>query len=261
MIVSHGWSGGPDISNILILGGTAEASALARALAERGERAVLSYAGRTAEPRAQPVPVRVGGFGGVAGLAGYLRETQVTHLVDATHPFAATMSRHAADAARLAGVRHVMLTRPPWVAQEGDRWTHVADMAGAVDALKGPPRRVMLALGRMHVEAFAAQPQHHYLLRFVDRPETPPALPDHALVVDRGPFTAEGDIRLIRDHRIGLIVAKNAGGGGAQAKLMAARTLGLPVVMIGRPPLPDAHIVHDVTEVLRWIDHADHRGV
>lgn len=247
--------------NILILGGTTQASALAKALAERGDRAVLSYAGRTDSPRAQPVPIRVGGFGGVAGLAAYLKAEGVTHLIDATHPFAATMSAHAVEAARLANVRHAMLTRPAWHAGEGDRWTHVRDIAGAVQALDGPPRRVMLALGRMHVAAFAAQPQHHYLLRFVDAPDAPPALPRHHLVVDRGPFTLEGDLALMRAHGIDLIVAKNAGGDGARAKLDTARALGLPVVMIDRPPLPQAHVLEQVGEVLAWIDHAAHRGV
>ncbi|WP_022681667.1 cobalt-precorrin-6A reductase [Sphingobium bisphenolivorans] len=249
------------MSNILILGGTTEASALARALAERGADAVLSYAGRTDKPRAQPVPVRIGGFGGVAGLVAYLRERQVTHLVDATHPFAAQMSTHAVEAAHEAGVAHMVLSRPAWVAGEGDRWTRVADIAGAVAALAGEARRVMLALGRMHVDAFAAQPQHHYLLRFVDRPEEAPALPDNHLIIDRGPFTVEGDMRLMREHRIDVVVAKNAGGSGAAAKLAAARALGLPVIMIDRPPAPAALVVHEVEAVLEWLGHAACRGV
>ncbi|WP_176598841.1 cobalt-precorrin-6A reductase [Sphingobium sp. 15-1] len=249
------------MSNILILGGTTEASALAVALAERRVRAVLSYAGRTDRPRAQPVPVRVGGFGGVAGLVRHLREESVTHLVDATHPFAATMSEHAVAAAQEAGVAHIMLTRPPWIAAEGDRWTHVPDIAGAVAALEGPARNVMLALGRMHVDAFAAQPQHHYLLRFVDKPAVAPGLPRHALVVDRGPFSVEGDMRLMRDHGIGCIVSKNAGGSGAEAKIVAARMLGLPVVMIDRPPCPAAQVTHQVAGVLQWLGHAAERGV
>lgn len=224
-------------------------------------RAVLSYAGRTESPRAQPVPVRVGGFGGVEGLAGYLRREQVTHLIDATHPFAATMSRHAVAAAGQAGVAAIRLTRPAWEAGEGDRWTHVPDIAGAVDALAGEPRRVMLALGRMHVEAFGAQPQHHYLLRFVDAPAEPPALPHHHLVVDRGPFTVEGDVALMRAHAIDLLVAKNAGGGGARAKLDAARALGLPVLLIDRPPLPATRVAYSVAEVMDWIAHSAQRGV
>jgi len=246
--------------HILLLGGTTEATALARLLAERNISAVLSYAGRTENPRSQPVPVRIGGFGGVDGLARYLRDHQVTHLVDATHPFAATMSAHAGEAAREAGVPLIALTRPPWEPEPGDCWTHAADIESAVAALNGPARRIMLALGRMHVDAFAAQPQHHYLLRFVDAPERTPALPYHTLVVDRGPFTTPGDQALMRDHSIDLVVCKNAGGTGAQAKLLAARALGLPVLMIDRPALPTRLEVSRPEDVLDWLGHAD-RGV
>lgn len=222
---------------------------------------MLSYAGRTGNPRAQPVPMRVGGFGGAAGLAAFLKEGEFTHLIDATHPFAATIGANAVAAAHEADVAHLMLTRPAWQAGEGDRWTHVPDIGGAVRALDGSPRRVMLALGRMHVEAFAAQPQHHYLLRFVDAPDVPPALPRHQLTVDRGPFTLEGDLALMRAHGIDLIVAKNAGGEGARAKIDAARAIGLPVIMIDRPSLPQAQAVHDLSDVLTWINHSAHRGV
>ena len=186
---------------------------------------------------------------------------RVTHIVDATHPFAAQMSAHAVAAADRAGVPLIALTRPAWTPVAGDRWTHVADVASAVAALAGPARRVMLALGRMHVAAFAAQPQHHYLLRFVDRPDAPPPLPHHELVVDRGPFDVAGDRQLMIDRRIDLVVAKNAGGAGAAAKITAARALGLPMVMIDRPALPPRSEVHDVTAVFDWIAHAVHRGV
>jgi len=223
--------------------------------------ATLSYAGRVANPKPQPVPVRIGGFGGVDGLAAYLRDAGVTHLVDATHPFAAQMSANAFAAAARTGVAHLALTRPAWTPKAGNRWQQVPDIAGAVAALAGPARRVMLALGRMHVDAFAAQPQHHYLLRFVDAPGETIALPHHHAVIDRGPFTAEADIALMRAHAIDLVVCKNAGGRGAEAKLIAARTLGLPVLMIDRPGLPERTEVHDVAEVLRWIDHAADRGV
>ena len=241
--------------NVLLLGGTTEASALARLLAAQGIAATLSYAGRTEKPLPQPVPVRIGGFGGTTGLVEYLRAHRVTHLVDATHPFAATMSAHAVEAARLAGVPHLALTRPPWISVAGDRWTRVADMDGAVAALDGPARRVMLALGRMHVAAFAAQPQHHYLLRFVDTPEHPPRLPRHSLVIDRGPFSVEGDTALMQAHGIDLVVCKNAGGKGAEAKLVAARRLGLPVLMIDRPAMPDRMEVNRPEDVLAWLNH------
>jgi precorrin-6A/cobalt-precorrin-6A reductase len=261
MIVSHADPGVSAMPNILLLGGTMEASALARLLAACGMQATLSYAGRVEQPRAQPVPVRVGGFGGAQGLADYLREQGVTHLVDATHPFAATMSANAVQAAGIAGVAHIALTRPAWAPVAGDRWTHVADIESAVAALDGPPRRVMLALGRMHVEAFAARPQHHYLLRFVDAPEVPPTLPHHHIVVDRGPFSAEGDVRLMRAHEIDLVLCKNAGGKGAEAKLIAARALGLPVIMIDRPAVPARTEVHAPEDVMRWLDHDADLGV
>lgn len=243
------------------MGGTTEASALARLLTERGERATLSYAGRVDSPRPQPVPVRIGGFGGAEGLADHLRVQGVTHLVDATHPFAATMSANAVTAARMAGVAHVALTRPAWRATAGDRWTHVPDLAAAIAALDGPARRIMLALGRMHADAFAAQPQHFYLLRFVDQPATPPALLHYHLVIDRGPFDVVSDMHLMQAHGIDLILSKNAGGTGARAKLIAARNLGLPVLMIDRPALLDRLELHDPRAVLHWIDHGADRGV
>nr|WP_232476112.1 cobalt-precorrin-6A reductase [Sphingomonas formosensis] len=248
-------------ANILLLGGTTEASALARALAGRDLAATLSYAGRTGQPRAQPVPTRIGGFGGISGLVAYLRAEGITHLIDATHPFAAQMRAHAAAAAKETGVAHILLTRPAWTAGKGDRWEHVPDIDAAIASLAGPPRRIMLAVGRMHAERFAAQGQHHYLLRFVDPPEVPPALPHHTLVVDRGPFTVDGDTRLMREHAIDMLLCKNAGGSGAAAKLAAARRLSLPVRMIDRPVQPDVAVAHDVAQVLAWLDHAEERGV
>ncbi len=230
-------------------------------LAARGDDAVLSYAGRVANPKAQPIAVRVGGFGGIEGLAEYLREHGVTHLVDATHPFAARMSANAVAAATATGVAHIALTRRAWAPVVRDRWTRVPSIEAAVAALAGPARRVMLALGRMHVDAFAAQPQHDYLLRFVDRPDLPPGLPRHHLVIDRGPFDVEADRRLMTAHGTDVIVCKNAGGTGAQAKLGAARALGLPVIMIDRPVLPTRLEVHAVADVVCWIDHGADRGV
>jgi precorrin-6A/cobalt-precorrin-6A reductase len=248
--------------HLLILGGTTEATALATACAARGLPATLSYAGRTAKPAAQAVPVRVGGFGGAAGLAAWMAAAGVTHLVDATHPFAARISANAVVAAAQAGVPLVALTRPPWREQIGDGWSHVADIPAAVAALAGPAERILLALGRMHVGAFVTQPQHHYLLRFVDPPVEPPALPHHHLVVDRGPFTVAGDRALIAAHGIQRIVCKNAGGTGAEAKLIAARELGVPVLMIDRPVLPERTTVDSVAAVFDWLaDHDADRGV
>ncbi|WP_187431288.1 Precorrin-6A reductase [Roseobacter fucihabitans] len=242
--------------NLLVLGGTTEATALCRALAETGLNGTISFAGRVARPVRQPLPQRVGGFGGVAGLCAYLRAQNITHVVDATHPFAAQMSRNAVAACAQTGVPLVALSRAPWMAEAGDHWSQVADMDGAVAALDRPAERVMLAIGRMHLAEFAPHPQHFYLLRLVDPPEIAPPLPDTHVVVDRGPFSMQSDLALMRDHRISLVVSKNSGGTGAYAKLLAARAVGVPVIMIDRPTLPERCEVHSVQAVLDWIAHA-----
>lgn len=245
------------MTRTLILGGTTEASALARAML--GRDAVFSYAGRTEAPVTQPVPTRVGGFGGVTGLLTYLRAEGIGAVVDATHPFAAQMSRNAIEACALAGVPLIGLERPAWVAQAGDQWTHVGSIEAAVQALPDAPARVFLAIGKQNLTGFAARP-HHYLLRLVDAPEAPP-LPDCTVVLARGPFEVAGDKALMLQHKIDLIVAKNAGGAGAEAKLIAARQLGLPVVLIDRPTLPARRVVGSVAEVIAWLDHPADRGV
>ncbi|MEY8829399.1 cobalt-precorrin-6A reductase [Sedimentitalea sp. XS_ASV28] len=242
-------------AKLLILGGTGEASALARIVAEAGLDAVFSYAGRVDRPREQPVPVRVGGFGGEDGLARFLRSQAISHVVDATHPFAAGMSTNAVAACEATGVPLIALTRPPWSAGPRDQWTHVPHIAAAVDALAGVPRRVFLAVGRMHLAAFAALSQHRYLLRLVDRPEALP-LPGAGVVIDRGPFSVESDRALLQQHRIELVVSKNAGGDGARSKIDAARQLGLPVLMIDRPVIPARDEARTPAQVMEWLAHS-----
>jgi precorrin-6A/cobalt-precorrin-6A reductase len=241
---------------ILILGGTLEARLLAQQLAARADHAVtLSLAGRTAAPAAQPVPVRVGGFGGAEGLAAYLRVERIEALIDATHPYAAKISANAARAAVAARVPLLMLHRPAWSPVAGDVWTEVADTSAAVHALGSAPRRVFLALGRQELNPFAAAPQHSYLIRSVD-PIDPPLPVPHALyLTGRGPFTETDDRALLLAHGIGVIVAKNSGGSATYGKIAAARALGLPVILIRRPPLPAVPAVARVEDAVRWIDH------
>jgi precorrin-6A/cobalt-precorrin-6A reductase len=248
-------SQGLSMTRILVLGGTTEASQMAKALASAGIAAVFSYAGRTEAPVAQPLPVRIGGFGGVAGLVAYLQAERISHVIDATHPFAAQMSRNAVAACGQVGVALTALERAPWAAQAGDLWTHVADIAGAVAALPDEAARVFLAIGKQNLTAFGAKPQHHYLLRLVDPPAALP-LPDAEAIIARGPFDAAQDEALLRVHRISHIVAKNAGGAGAEAKLIAARALGLPVILIERPLVPARDTVATVAAVMARINHA-----
>ena len=235
---------------VLLLGGTTEAAAMARALADAGIEALYSYAGRTSTPRPQPLPLRIGGFGGADGLAAFLREGGFTHVIDATHPFAATISRNAVASCAAAEVPLLALERPAWAQAQDDDWTMVPDLTAAAAALPRTPANVFLAIGRQNLDAFAGLP-HRWLLRFVD-PEPVP-LPRASRVVDRGPFTKEGDMALMRDHRIQIVVAKNAGGEGARAKLDAARALRLPVVMVARPAIPARETVASVAQAMAWL--------
>ncbi|AWD21010.1 cobalt-precorrin-6A reductase [Fuscovulum blasticum] len=242
---------------LLLLGGTQEAGALARALADAGAQAIYSYAGRTAAPVAPALPCRVGGFGGADGLAQWLRSEGIAGVIDATHPFAARMSRNAIAACAATSIPLLALERPAWTEQPGDDWQRVPDVAAAVAALPEAPARVFLAIGRQNLAAFAARPGHAYLLRLVDPPEGDLPLPQATVLVDRGPFSEEGDLAMMRQQGVQIVVAKNAGGSGAVAKIVAARTLGLPVVMIDRPALPPRPTVATVDEVLHWIHDAD----
>jgi precorrin-6A/cobalt-precorrin-6A reductase len=242
---------------ILILGGTTEARQLAQRLAGRHDLAVtLSLAGRTVNPVAQAVPVRIGGFGGAEGLAAHLAAERIDALIDATHPYAAIIAANAARAALSTGVPLLALRRPPWVAVAGDRWLEAADAGAAVRALGAAPRRVFLALGRNDIAPFAAAPQHHYLVRSVDPVEPPLRVPHASYVVGRGPFTEAGDHALLTTHGIETVVCKNSGGDATYGKIAAARVLGLTVVMLQRPPLPAVPAVETIADALAWIDHA-----
>jgi precorrin-6A/cobalt-precorrin-6A reductase len=254
MMVNHGLEQGSDM-RALLLGGTGDANRLADALVRAKIDAIYSYAGRTQIPLGHSLPTRIGGFGGAAGLADYIREQRITHVVDATHPFAAEMSRHAVEACAAASVPLVALERAPWTRVAGDNWIEVADIDAAVAALPEQRARVFLAIGRQHIAPFAARPQHGYTLRFVDAPESALPLADAEVIVSRGPFTPEGDCELMRARGIEWLVARNSGGSGARAKIDAARELGLPVIMIARPALPERRRVESVEEVLAWLSH------
>lgn len=229
---------------------------MAGALAGAGLDAVYSYAGRTLNPAAQPLPVRTGGFGGAEGLAAFLQDQGFTHLIDATHPFAGTISRNAVAACAAAGVALIALERPPWAEQAGDRWHRVADFDAAARALPGDGLAVFLAIGRQQLQPFLGVNQR-WMLRFAEVASHP--LRGATLIVSRGPFTVAGDIALMRRHAIAHVVAKNAGGHAAEAKITAARELGLPVVMIDRPALPPRRIAVSPAEVMDWL-HGTDRG-
>ncbi|WP_329490701.1 cobalt-precorrin-6A reductase [Kitasatospora sp. NBC_01246] len=240
-------------AHLLVLGGTTEARALAAALASdpapedpgpgltrqgaTGPRVTSSLAGRVAAPRLPAGEVRIGGFGGPDGLAAWLRAERVDAVVDATHPFAAVMSRNAALAAAATGVPLLALRRPGWSPVDGDRWHPVESLDAAAAVLPGLGRRVFLTTGRQGIGAFAHLDGLRFLARSVDPPEPPvPAALD--VLLDRGPFTLDGERALLREHRIDVVVTKDSGGAATAPKLTAARELGLPVVVVERPAPP-----------------------
>jgi precorrin-6A/cobalt-precorrin-6A reductase len=249
--------------NILLLGGSSEASKLATRLSGDARfNAVLSLAGRTAFPGSSPLAKRVGGFGGVAGLAGYLYVEQVDALLVALHPFAARMRANAIEAVRMRPTPLLILDRPPWQAKAADRWTCVPDVAAAALALGTEPRRVLLTVGRQDLAPFKARPQHAYLARSIDAPDLDD-LPEGAdILLARGPFTQADEERLLIEHGIDVLVTKNAGARATEAKLAAARALGLHVIMVDRPPRPegarDEQFVTDVDAAWDWLVRLHH---
>jgi precorrin-6A/cobalt-precorrin-6A reductase len=238
---------------ILILGGTGEARELAAGLVAAGVDVLSSLAGRVREPRLPDGPVRVGGFGGAEGLAAFLRAEGITAVVDATHPFAGTITAHAAQAAAKAGVPLLILRRPEW--PPAPSWDVVADIGVAAAAVRAwPGESVFLTTGRRDLDVFAADDRHRFLVRTVDPPDGP-VPPRMTLVLDRGPYTVEGESALMREHGVGLLVTKNSGGPMTAAKLQAARDLGVQVIMVARPPLPPGSVVvTTVAEAVRWIN-------
>ena len=237
---------------LLILGGTGEALALAEQASRLPDlRVITSLAGRTRKPVMPAGEARIGGFGGADGLAEYLRETAIDLVVDATHPFAAEISRNAVAARAAAGVPLLTLTRPAWQPRDGDRWTVVADADAAAAALT-PGSRVFLAVGRGSVGAFA-RADAWFLVRVIDRPDVEFPLKGYTLIEGRGPFREADERALLTAHRIDTVVAKNSGGAATYAKIAAARALGLPVVMIRRPPATPGESVASVEEAMAWL--------
>ncbi|MCE5289342.1 MAG: cobalt-precorrin-6A reductase [Nocardiaceae bacterium] len=238
-----------DEVKLLVLGGTGEARELA-ARAD-GFEVITSLAGRVQNPVMPVGEVRVGGFGGVDGLANWLQDNGIGAVVDATHPFAAIITENAAAACGQVGVPHVVLRRPGWSAGPLDRWIHVPSLAQAAAELPG--ERVFLAIGRQGVHHFAGDESRWFLIRAIDPPDG--AMPQrHELLLRRGPFTLDDDLDLMRRYGIDAVVSKNSGGDLAEAKLEAARILGIPVVMVDRPPLPaGVQVVGSVDAALAWL--------
>ncbi|MEU8679889.1 cobalt-precorrin-6A reductase [Streptomyces sp. NPDC048611] len=256
--------------HVLILGGTTEARRLAAALVPDAAgaaesagvpgsapvpalRVTSSLAGRVAAPRLPVGEVRIGGFGGPEGLARWLRAHAVDALIDATHPFADTISHHAALAAATAHVPLLALRRPGWVPGPGDTWHQVTSLDEAAAVLPALGSRIFLTTGRMGLSHFAHLTDPWFLVRSVDAPE-PPYPPRMEVLLDRGPFTVEGERALLRTYRIDVLVTKDSGAAATAAKLTAAREAGVPVVVVRRPRVPGGvPVAADPDAAVNWL--------
>jgi precorrin-6A/cobalt-precorrin-6A reductase len=236
---------------VLVLGGTGEGRRLAGALAGRFD-VISSLAGRVRSPLLPAGEVRIGGFGGADGLARWLRAERVGAVVDATHPFAVGISAAAVAATGAAGVPLLVLRRAGWTELPGDRWHRVPSVAAAAGALAGYGDRVFLTTGRQTLGAFAGLDRHWFLVRALD-PPGPPLPARYELVLDRGPFTLDGERELLRRYAIDVLVTKDSGGDLTAAKLTAARELDVPVLMVDRPPAPAAPAVATVEDAVAWL--------
>ena len=250
------------IRTLLILGGTTEGYRLAEAAtALPGLRVISSLAGRVGTPRQPAGEMRVGGFGGVAGLADYLRREKIDAVIDATHPFAARMGWNAAGAMAETRTPLLRLERPAWQAVAGDRWTMAATWPDAAAALRmvtsaaapATAQRVFLAIGRQELQHFTGLDDIWFLIRSVEAPDPAQHFAQSELLLARGPFQYADELGLLRQHRIDTIVCKNSGGDATDGKLTAARDLGLRVVMLDRPRRPALPSAADVPAAMTWL--------
>jgi precorrin-6A/cobalt-precorrin-6A reductase len=248
---------------VLILGGTTEASELARLLAADPRfETTLSLAGRTSKPRPQPVRTRTGGFGGPDGLAAWLQQEAIEAVIDATHPYADQISSNAVTACKQLAIPLATIMRPAWQPLPGDTWLTVASAEAAAEALGSQPRRVFLSLGRLELGAFARSPQHRYVARMIEAPEGVVLPRDIKLIFDRGPFDEPAEATLLKDEKIDVVVSKNSGGAATYPKIAATRKLGIPVVMIARPHKWHGHTVEKAEGAMMWLEQRlAHRAI
>ena len=249
-------------NTVLILGGTTEAYSLAQKLTDQGTwRVISSLAGRTANPRLPTGEVRIGGFGGIEGLSTYLAQNIIGAVIDATHPFASRMGWNAAAACRHTNIPLLRLERPAWGPTPSDRWVPVETWEQAVAAVDRESQRVLMTIGRQELLPFAVLKHPWFLIRSVDAPNPMPPFEKVQLHLDRGPFTLEAERALLATHAIDTIVCKNSGGSATDAKLVAARELGVKVIILQRPLRPETTVTSSVEGALKWVQELDESSI
>ncbi len=242
------------MKRLLILGGTGDAvKLLDRVSSVTGVKVITTLAGRTQSPKAVAGEVRIGGFGGEAGLVAYLQAEKIDLIIDATHPFAAQISWHVAGAATQLAIPKLLLVRPAWTRSPEDDWIEVESIDQAVTAIPDTAERIFITIGRQQLAPFARLTDRWCLMRSIDPPDPNIPLPPGKLLLDRGPFTLESERQLLTEYGIQAIVSKNSGGDATYAKIIAARELKIPVIAIQRPIVPEGDRVADVESAIEWL--------
>ncbi|WP_019955175.1 cobalt-precorrin-6A reductase [Yoonia vestfoldensis] len=235
---------------LLLLAGTTEARAIATAL--QGQDVMASLAGATRDPAPLPVATHVGGFGGAEGFRDFLSQHHIHAVLDATHPYAARITQRSATVCAELDLPFCQLLRPPWVAGPGDLWTEIASEE---EAARHIPQgaTVFLGTGRQMLDGFANLTGRRVICRQIDPPEGPFPFQGGEFLVGRPPFSVQDEIALFRRLRVDWLVVKNAGGQASATKLVAARTLRIPVLMIARPAVGNWPQVLSVAAALAWV--------
>tara|TARA_B110001452_G_scaffold30538_1_gene23953 strand:- start:666 stop:1400 length:735 start_codon:yes stop_codon:yes gene_type:complete len=243
------------ITNILIIGGTNQGNILARELHKKNKKYVISYAGRVNIIQSNGLNNRIGGFGGTIKMSQWLKDNKISHVVDASHPFAEQISYNTFNACAYNNIPIVRYSREPWVQTQKDSWQNTNSYEEASKLLNTNSRRIFLAIGRLNLPTFNCFNQHFYLLRMVEKFTVNPDFSNYHCLVSRGPFNVNDDISLIKKFKIDLIISKNAGGSGAFSKIQAARILKIPVIMIKRPELPNVQEYYNLEEIIKWLNN------
>lgn len=239
---------------VLILGGTGDAVELAGRISKLdGVEVFTSLAGRTQNPKVENLDnIRIGGFGGVTGLVKYFQDTNIEAVIDATHPFARQISNHGAIAANQVQIPYLMMVRPAWEKQPEDNWIEVESLEQAAQVLMEVGERVFLTVGRQEIGLFSHLEEIWFLMRMID-PPTDVKIPTGKIILERGPFSLERDRQLMIAYNIDHLISKNSGGNATYAKIIAARELNIPVIMIKRPPTPECMQVKDIDAAVDWL--------
>jgi len=241
------------VVKLLILGGTGEAAELARNLPS-GIDVMTSWAGRTKTAPNLPGMVRIGGFNGAEGLRDFLLENKFDAVIDATHPFAAKISAHAAQACKEADIPRLTLLRPPWEKREGDHWVMVESLEDAAAKLPELGRRPLLTIGRQNLGIFTPVQDAHFFVRLIEPPAAALPLKNYSVLTGRPPFSLEEEQEHLRFEEIDLLITKQSGGNATYAKIEAARIAKIPVLMIERPAPPPGETVSSIEACIEWLN-------